>query len=529
VFKKSLLILTTLLIGAVVGVLVFIIASRGTTHQQLVGGQPLSYWLLCLEADQASLRADAEATLPQFGSAAIGPLIERLDSPQHGTGESALTALTMIGPSAIPQLTASLHSGSAARKIAAIKLLRSFGPSAGPAVPDIAVLLDDPLVGTTAADYFVQVGAGTEAVAAATKILTGTDQRRRLDAIRVLAEAPNDPHTAPALVNALNTSDVAVSGAAYAAICDLPVTPPAAINAMIQRMGNLETRSAACAALMKAGSNAIEPLSHQAENVDEAVRLDAINLIRLLILGTSGQGETEPLERFLADGSVKVRTSARRAISEVREAQGRPHTGMPRDLLSVNATPVNTGPVMPEISTLHLDPTIVPASRPTAASLNTPAVVAAIEQLDDANDAVREQAAAVVKKAWPLNAELPDYNRTIDPAEKLKRVRLLSFTKDWRKYDLMISAANQEDPVLRHAAIFAMGRSLQSPRILEKLVDLARHGNTTATRHDAIVALSPAGKDPRVTPVLRNAMSDPDPNIAAAAQKALESPTAPAR
>src|SRR5206468_10314356 len=89
------------------------------------------------------------SALPQFGSAAIGPLIERLDSPQRATGESALTALTTIGPSAVPQLAASLHSGSAARKIAAIKLLRSLGPSSAPAVPDIAALLDDPLVGTT--------------------------------------------------------------------------------------------------------------------------------------------------------------------------------------------------------------------------------------------------------------------------------------------------------------------------------------------------------------------------------------------
>jgi hypothetical protein len=518
--RKFFTILAAVIIGVVVGVLVFVVLSRQTS-QQLVGGQPLSYWLLCLDADQASLRTDAENALPQFGSAAIGPLIERLDSPQGATGESAMTALTTIGPSAVPQLAASLHSGSAARKFAAIHLLRSLGPSSAAAVPDIAALLDDPLVGSSAADYFVQVGAGTEAVDAATKILRGTDRRLRLDAIRVLAEAPNDARTAPALVEALNASDVAVSGAAYSAICDLPVTPPAAIDAMIQRMDNLETRSAACAALLKAGTNAVEPLSRQAENVNEVVRVDAINLIRLIVLSTSG-GETEPLERFLNDGSVTVRTTARRAISEIREAKGQPPRGVPHDLLPASVTPAKTGPVMPEISTLHLDPTMVPASRPSMALMTTPEVVAAIEQLDDANEAVRDHAAAIVKQAWPREGELLDYSKAFDPAEKLRRVRLLPFAKDWRKYDLMISAANQEDPVLRHAAIGAMGRSLQSPRILDKLIDLVRHGYTTATRRDAILALAPLASDARITPTLRNAMADPDPNIAAAAEMAME-------
>src|SRR5215472_9131945 len=116
---------------------------RQSPHPQLVGGQPMSYWLLCLDADQESLRHDAENNLPQFGVAAVGPVIERLDSAQRETAEAASATLVVIGAPAVPQLAASLHSGSAARRMAAIGILKTIGPASASAAPDVAGLLDD--------------------------------------------------------------------------------------------------------------------------------------------------------------------------------------------------------------------------------------------------------------------------------------------------------------------------------------------------------------------------------------------------
>src|SRR4051794_4118891 len=105
--KRLAIILTTVCIGAMFFIAFVLVASHGTSRQQLVGGQPLSYWLLCIDADRASLRSDAQSALPQFGMAAVGPLIERLDSPQRETGEAAAATLAVIGPPAVPQLAAS--------------------------------------------------------------------------------------------------------------------------------------------------------------------------------------------------------------------------------------------------------------------------------------------------------------------------------------------------------------------------------------------------------------------------------------
>src|SRR5206468_1095249 len=105
-----------------------------------------------------------------------------------------------------------------------IGLLRGMGAAASaPAVPAIAAQLEDPNVGHVAAEYFVEFGAGSEAVAAAARVLGGIDQQRRLDAVRVLMLAPEDPRTSAALVASLQTSDPVVRRWVWLAAGELKV------------------------------------------------------------------------------------------------------------------------------------------------------------------------------------------------------------------------------------------------------------------------------------------------------------------
>src|SRR4051794_8729449 len=116
-------------LGAALSAALLLAFSRQSTHQQLVEDQPISYWLKCLDSGDEALRFNATRNLPQFGAAALRPLIDRLDAPDPAVASSASAALSTIGPSAAGELARCLASGSPARRTAAVELLRTFTPA----------------------------------------------------------------------------------------------------------------------------------------------------------------------------------------------------------------------------------------------------------------------------------------------------------------------------------------------------------------------------------------------------------------
>jgi hypothetical protein len=166
VLTRSLTILAALACGALLGVAIVFLVSKNPPTEQRVGGQPLSCWLMCLDADKPELRKAAEANLPVFGAPAAMPMIERLDSTQPETAEAALWTLTRLGVSAVPDITTALRTVSPSKRATLIKRLQVLGAAASaPAAPQIAEYLDDPLTASAAARYFVAIGPTRQAIA----------------------------------------------------------------------------------------------------------------------------------------------------------------------------------------------------------------------------------------------------------------------------------------------------------------------------------------------------------------------------
>jgi hypothetical protein len=158
-------------------------------------------------------------------------------------------------------------------------------------------------------------------------------------------------------------------------------------------------------------------------------------------------------------------------------------TGTPIFLGSSTMAPPSTAPAQPMVR-------------------RNPVLDAALEQLDDPNPKVRTSAENAVRYLAPApDPAWLDYAKGSDVAERVRRVRLLPFSSDAnKKYDAMISASRETDPKVRRAAFGAMRRSLESPKIVDRLIAAMEKDESPAIRIQAAETLSAVRDNPRPKP-----------------------------
>src|SRR5262245_7696981 len=139
-------------IGGAIGAVAIWLLSRETRQPgPSINGHPLSYWVRCLDNDNAEVRFEAVKTLPKFKNDAIAPVVELLDEPR--AQNDAVEVLAKIGPPAVPALMATLESGSVNTRLGAIKTLDRIGAPAAEATTPVARLLGRDDLGPVAAEF----------------------------------------------------------------------------------------------------------------------------------------------------------------------------------------------------------------------------------------------------------------------------------------------------------------------------------------------------------------------------------------
>lgn len=536
---KTLLISLAVCLGAALAVALVLMFSATPARQQLVGDRPLAYWLSCLDSSDDRLRASAATNLPAFGVDSARPLIERLDARDPGVASAAKTALSTLGPAAVPELARSLRSGSPARHLAAIELLSALGTASSPASSDIAALLDDPNVGSAAARYFVSFGPTSPAIDKACRVLGGIDQSRRLDAIRILSAVLTDPRAIEALVANARTTDRAVRKEIYLALAQVPNPPKGAIEVIVEKFADETASPTPYSVLLQIGAPAIPILAAQHNNSDEKVRLGSVKALGVILAQSNGSVVfIEPFandpSKMVADHAKALLQSNTGRLSFVPPAT-QPVVPRPPLQADTDSAYVAIGKKFDPAGQDELAPFEAASSadaagaskveqNPVSVAPNYDAVAfnQAVEQLDDPNPIKRKQATEHVRAFYALAGPIPiDINAAPDDVERLRLVRLLPFSDDWRKYDLMILALREENLAIRRAAISAMSRSLKSPRIVEKLIQVLARDPSATIRADAAEVLSSVRDQIPVSRALRAAQSDPDAGVASAAREAL--------
>ena len=495
-------IVMAVVIGGAVGAAGILFLSRaGRTEAQKVNGQPMSYWLKCLDSESEGLRAEATQVLPQFGNDAITPVIELLDEPRAQM--QAADVLALIGPSAVGPLIESLKTGPTNKRLGAIKALERIGAPAAEATTPVVHFLKEEDVGPVAAEFVAKMGPNLEAVAVAVHVLETGSSMRQLDAIKVLSRASrSDIRAETALLHAARTGSSRVRVAAFEAVCKLNPPPLEAIPDMIAGLEHPETLVAARAGLAALGPAAIGPLRDCATHRSPRLRAEAVMALSQL---TNHPTAAESLILFLKDPEPMVSNIAAASLESLRQRD----LGMVvRQLKSPNAK-VRAWAVR-EVGKIQ------PPMFDDLAPL-----------LDDPDDEVRAEAADAIRDLWqvddPMILESP---KARDPDERIRGIRLLPFLRDTRKYDMMLAAMEDPHPQVRLAAARSLGRALTSGRAVQRLVEALKDDASSEVRAEAARALGRARDTGGVTAALQAASRDPDQYVAQAALSSLREPAA---
>jgi hypothetical protein len=540
---RRLFILIPIVLGGVLSAALFTALARQPHHRQLVGGKPLEYWVQCLDSGNVALRESAITNLPLFGGEAAPALVEHLDADSPEVAEAASSCLAKIGSPAVPAMTAALHARTAtpARANAVIDLLARMGPAASePAAKEIAARLQDPSTGHAATEYFLKCGPTPDALASAAKALAGKDDYRRKDALRVFKAAQGDPRASDALAVALqNATDANVRGAIWKELCAAATLSPAAIVQVARGLASAETRSDARAALLMARAPAAGPLAALArqDDVDDITRIAALDTLSQILIrnrpafATTAGAATADMESALQElthhPAPLVRIAADDCLAVLYSLPGGgplpPPGGGP---VPISAVAANLPKMTPAGTPLEISSTIAPATAPAVIVRRNPVLDAALAQLEDGDPKVRASAENAVRYLAPApDPSWLDYANAPDGAERIRRVRLLPFSSDTaKKYDVMIAASRESDPAVRKAAFGAMRRSLDSPKVIDRLIAALEKDESIPMRLLAADILASARDiNPRARAALTAAANGigTNPKVAAAAKAAL--------
>jgi HEAT repeat protein len=493
------ILLAVLIGGALGGAAVVFVSHRSVADGRIIQGQPLSYWIRCLDSDVEELRLKAVAVLPLYEADAVPRLIEKLAEPQ--AQNQAIEALAKIGQPSVNPLINALQSSDETTRVGAIRALDRLGPQlAKPATAAVARLLDDDDTGGPAAEFIGHVGPNSESIGAALEVLNHGTAARQLNALRVLSRASgSDPRVEPALRKYISDADLRVRTAAFEGLANLSPPSVDAAAIFIDGLSKSEFRAAARIGLVRLASSAIPALHKCTTRPAADVRMQAVELVARHV-GTDPAAQVALVD-FVNDSDNAVSGRAAAALVSLRE----------KDLPFVKQ---------------HLTS---PHARVRMWALNEvrkvqpPLIDDIAPLLDDSDEGVRTEAFEAIRGVWQVDDPSILYApQAKDVQERIKGIRLLPFFKDLKKYDMMIAAMEDTNGEVRLAATRALGRSVTSGRAVQRLVEALHDDPSPAIRAEAATALRAARSTGNVERALQAAKNDPDPAVSAAAEQALE-------
>ncbi|WP_317063398.1 HEAT repeat domain-containing protein [Methanoculleus caldifontis] len=233
-----------------------------------------------------AVREAAADSLTMLGSAAVGPLVELLESPEaSGRYEEPGApggAATVIGPGG---RTWEVETRREIRRVYAAAILGEVGD------PDAV----QPLVralGDASDDLRCQASGalaklGNEVIGPLTEVLTGSDPEQRIVAAGVLGDT-GDPAVVEPLINLL-------------------------------RDGNPDVRGAAGGALFRIGDAAVEPLIAATKDADRNVRLYAAGALKYI----GNPRAIDALKDLARSGDAEEKSVAEDAMEKIRMVRGK--------------------------------------------------------------------------------------------------------------------------------------------------------------------------------------------------------------
>jgi HEAT repeat protein len=398
-------------------------------------------------------------------------------------------------------LIRAIDSGTEPTRVGAIRALDLMGPELSrPATTAVAQLLDDDSTGPLAAQFLAHVGPNSEAIGTAINVLTHSTAGRQVHALKVLSRASGtDARVEPALRKAITDADLNVRTAAFEALANLSPASVDAAPLFVEGLSKTEFRASARIGLMRLGTAAIPEMHKCTTRPTADVRMQAVELLARHV-GVDDRAAVALVD-FLNDKDTAVAGRAAGSLVSLRE----------KDL---------------EFVKKHL---VSPHAKVRTWALNEvrkvqpPMIDTIAVLLDDPDEAVRAEAFEAIRGVWRVDdPTILHAPQARDVEERIRGIRLLPFFRDLAKYDMMIAAMEDPNAQVRLAAARAMGRSLTSGRVVQRLVEAMKSDPSPAVRADAAMSLRSARSTGNVELALRAAMNDPDPAVAAAAEQSLQ-------
>jgi HEAT repeat protein len=349
-------------------------------------------------ADQDSeVRTGAAQALGAIGPPASEavPALSNLIPSEAAVREAAGQALVKIGAPAIPALRNLLAHANEAVRAEAVTSLGEMGAPAGTAIPEIAALLKDssPQVRATAARALGKFGP--QAKGTVTELAdrsTDQDKRVQVEALRALRAIGPDETCVKPLLAALRDSDAAVHQLAQETLSTMRPNKkwvPALRTGL--RDANPRIAAYAAGALAGLGKDAAEatPDFCQAlSNEDAAVRRGAAEALAGLV---PAAGTVAGLFIALDDDSGDVAKAAERGLHLLSKLSASEVDHVSRALKSKRARV--------RLFALGLVEKLGPEAKSVSRDL--------VALITDGDEAVRQQAIAVLVTVAPRSGELP--------------------------------------------------------------------------------------------------------------------------
>jgi HEAT repeat protein len=474
-------------------------------------GRLLSETIADFWSPHETLYDRARNALPQFGAAAIGPILNSLRKTTSLTKEQRdrLPAiLAAIGPSTIPLLMRHLQDSHDHVRSVVAGTLGQLG--ARNAIEGIATLIADP-------SDFVRLSA----VEALGSIAVSGVRTRRPRLLRLrgrgwrwrseVTEKEATAHAVSILRQGLKDSQAAIRGASAKALGQVgPVARDAAdLLADLLHDSDEGVRCQAAEALGQVGGSPelLEPLLTDAS---AAVRAAAARGVKSL--GKRAAACTPTLIKLLQDQDETVRTAASEAVTA--------------------AGPLDDEATQTLVAGLSSPDNVVRAQTAEAlGSVDAPAESAApplVEALSDDNDVVRAKAVEALAKIGEAaaNVAVPSLVRALNDRDSwvsaLAAEALGEMGAGREAVRGLVRALSHVNPHVRAKSAEALGKLGPSAALPRKALERAAQDEDGSVRSEALRALGALGPPERETlALIKSAIADSDPLVRAAAASAV--------
>jgi HEAT repeat protein len=213
-------------------------------------GQPLSYYLSSLTYSQVRLEGNARSAIREIGSNAVPPIIEILNAREsrfkiwfNEMADHQSFIRFRFAPLVNRQMQAAMACGE-------------LGPLAAPAIPSLARLVDDPVLGNLAVAALADIGPQTFPLL--TNALTSRSVYTRLAAVGHLRLMRPRERALPLLLATLRNEESAMRVVAAESLGALGLRTPEVVGALSNALAdpNMDVRLSAARGLGWCGESA---------------------------------------------------------------------------------------------------------------------------------------------------------------------------------------------------------------------------------------------------------------------------------